>query len=127
VSNNKEEEKPSSTSSLEATIITKTAKTDHPINELIAKRWSARAFSTRPVERLKLLSILEAARWGPSSRNEQLWRYIVFTNDNPDNLAIMRICNDCKMTFITQSSIEEHIKTTGHKDIVKTSSGIIKT
>jgi hypothetical protein len=44
-----------------------------------------------------------------------------------DNLAIMRICNDCKMTFITQSSIEEHIKTTGHKDIVKTNSGIIKT
>jgi hypothetical protein len=48
------------------TMITKTAKTDHPINELIAKRWSARAFSTRPVERSKLLSILEAARWAPS-------------------------------------------------------------
>ena len=29
-------------------------------------------------------------------------------------------------TFITQSSIEEHIKTTDHKHIVKTSSGIIK-
>ena len=40
-----------------------------------------------------------------------------------DNLAIMRICNDCKMTFITQSTYQ----TTGHKDIVKTSSGIIKT
>jgi hypothetical protein len=38
----------------------------------------------------------------------------------------MRICNDCKKTFITQSGIEEHIKTTDHKDIVKTSSGIIK-
>jgi hypothetical protein len=43
-----------------------------------------------------------------------------------DNLATMRICNDCKKTFITQSSIDEHIKTTGHKDIVKTSFGIIK-
>jgi nitroreductase len=86
VSNNQQEEKPSSTSSLEATIITKPAKTDHPINELIAKRWSARAFSSRSVERLKLLSILEAARWAPSSRNEQPWRYIVFTNDNPEKL-----------------------------------------
>jgi nitroreductase len=87
VSNNQKEEKPSSSpSSLEATIITKPAKTDHPINELIAKRWSARAFSTRPVERLKLLSILEAARWAPSSRNEQPWRYIVFTDDNPEKL-----------------------------------------
>ena len=81
-----QEEKSSSTSSLAATIITKPAKTDHPINELIAKRWSARAFSTRPVERAKLLSVLEAARWAPSSRNEQPWRYIVFTNDNPDKL-----------------------------------------
>jgi nitroreductase len=86
VSNNQEKEKASSTSSLETTIITKPAKTDHPINELIAKRWSARAFSTRPVERKKLLSILEAARWAPSSRNEQPWRYIVFTNDYPEKL-----------------------------------------
>lgn len=86
MSNNQEQEKSTSTSLLNATIITKLAKTDHPINELIAKRWSARAFSTRPVERSKLLSVLEAARWAPSSRNEQPWRYIVFTNDNPDKL-----------------------------------------
>jgi len=33
-----------------------------------------------------LLSILEAARWAPSSRNEQPWRYIIFTNDNPEKL-----------------------------------------
>ena len=69
-----------------STMIAKTAKTEHPINELIARRWSARAFSTRPVEKSKLFSILEAARWAPSSRNEQPWRYIVFTNDNPEKL-----------------------------------------
>jgi nitroreductase len=67
-------------------IITKMAKTDYPINEIISRRWSARAFSTRSVEKSKLLSILEAARWIPSSRNEQPWRYIVFTNDNPEKL-----------------------------------------
>jgi nitroreductase len=77
------------------TIITKTAKTDYPINELIAKRWSARAFSTRPVEKSKLLSILEAARWAPSSRNEQPWRYIVFTNENPEKIKKARsVLND---------------------------------
>jgi len=42
------------------------------------------------------------------------------------NLATMRICNDNKKTFINQSSIDEHIETSRHKDIVKTSSGIIK-
>src|SRR5918995_3767881 len=79
-------------------IITKMAKTDYPISELIARRWSARAFSTRPVEKLKLLSILEAARWAPSSRNEQPWRYIVFTNDNPEILkraqSVLKEIND---------------------------------
>jgi nitroreductase len=80
------------------TVIKKTAKTDHPINDLIAKRWSARAFSTRSVEKSKLLSILEAARWAPSSRNEQPWRYIIFTNDNPEKLkkaqSVLKDIND---------------------------------
>ena len=79
-------------------IITKMAKTDYPISELIARRWSARAFSTKPVEKSKLLSILEAARWAPSSRNEQLWRYIVFTGDNPEKLkraqSVLKEIND---------------------------------
>ncbi|MFY9565761.1 MAG: nitroreductase family protein, partial [Nitrososphaeraceae archaeon] len=69
-----------------ATIITKMAKADYPISEIISRRWSARAFSTKHVEKSKLLSILEAARWAPSSRNEQPWRYIVFTNSNPEKL-----------------------------------------
>src|ERR1044072_10047805 len=71
-------------------LITKTAKADYPIHRLIARRWSARAFSTKKVEKSKILSILEAARWAPSSRNEQPWRYIVFANDNTEKLNIAR-------------------------------------
>lgn len=71
-------------------LITKIANTDFPIHKLIARRWSARAFSTKIVEKSKLLSILEAARWAPSSRNEQPWRYIVFTDENPEKLNIAR-------------------------------------
>jgi nitroreductase len=79
-------------------IVVKRAKTDYPVSEIIAKRWSARAFSPRPVENTKLLSILEAARWAPSSRNEQPWRYIVFTTDNPKILkkaqSVLKEIND---------------------------------
>ena len=50
-----------------AAIITKMATVDYPISEIISRRWSARAFSTKPVEKSKLLSILEAARWAPFS------------------------------------------------------------
>ncbi|MGH9804705.1 MAG: nitroreductase family protein, partial [Candidatus Acidiferrales bacterium] len=39
----------------------KLAKTEHPIHELLARRWSPRAFAEQPVEREKLLSLLEAA------------------------------------------------------------------
>lgn len=67
-------------------LITKIANTDFPIHDLLARRWSARAFSTKTVEKSKLLSILEAACWAPSSRNEQPWRYVVFTDDNREKL-----------------------------------------
>ena len=74
----------------ENNLISKIANTDFPIHNLIARRWSPRAFSTKTVEKSKLLSILEAARWAPSSRNEQPWRYIVFTDENPEKLNIAR-------------------------------------
>lgn len=74
----------------ETNLISKIANTDFPIHNIIARRWSARAFSTKTVEKSKLLSILEAARWAPSSRNEQPWRYIVFTDENPEKLEKAR-------------------------------------
>lgn len=55
----------------------KPAETAYPIHDLIARRWSPRAFDERPVEPEKLKSLFEAARWAPSSNNEQPWRFIV--------------------------------------------------
>ena len=59
------------------TQVDKAAQTDHPVLEPIAKRWSPRAFAQTPVEKEKLLSVLEAARWASSSNNRQPWRFIV--------------------------------------------------
>lgn len=50
---------------------------NYSVNELIKQRWSPRAYSSRPVEKEKLQSILEVARWAPSAFNEQPWRFIV--------------------------------------------------
>jgi len=49
----------------------------HPIHELHQKRWSPRAFSQKKIEMEKLLKVLEAARWAPSSFNEQPWSFLV--------------------------------------------------
>lgn len=50
---------------------------NYPILEAFEQRWSPRAYSDKPVEKEKLHSIFEAARWAPSARNEQPWRFIV--------------------------------------------------
>lgn len=50
---------------------------DHPVHELLTKRWSPYSFDVRSVTDEDLRSLFEAARWAPSSYNEQSWNYIV--------------------------------------------------
>lgn len=56
---------------------------DHPVHELVARRWSPYALADRPVPESDLRSLFEAARWAASSYNEQPWSYIVATRENP--------------------------------------------
>lgn len=70
----------------------KRAKTDHSIHEPLADRWSPRAFSDRMVEKEKILAMLEAARWAPSSFNEQPWSFIIATKDNPKEYERLLNC-----------------------------------
>ena len=65
----------------------KPAPTDFPVHDLIRHRWSPRAFADKPVEPAVLASLFEAARWAPSSSNEQPWAYLVATKDNPEDFA----------------------------------------
>ena len=70
----------------------KTAQPDHPIHELIARRWSPYGYAERSVTREDLRSLLEAARWAPSSYNEQPWSFIVATKDDAENHARVLSC-----------------------------------
>ncbi len=54
----------------------KPAITDKDIHPLIKNRWSPRSFDVRSVETVKLQRLFEAARWAPSSFNEQPWRFV---------------------------------------------------
>lgn len=67
----------------------KPAPSDFPVHQLIMDRWSPRAFSERPVPADVLRSLFEAARWAPSSNNEQPWAYVVATRDDHENFAEM--------------------------------------
>lgn len=60
----------------------KRAKTKYEIIEILAQRWSPRAFSDKAIESEKLKRIFEAARWSPSANNSQPWSFIVGIKDN---------------------------------------------
>ncbi len=68
------------------------ASNTYPIHDLLRRRWSPRAFDSKPVEPNKLLSLFEAARWAPSSFNEQPWAFIVGTKDSPADYAKVLEC-----------------------------------
>src|SRR5579864_3208295 len=68
------------------------AATDHAVHALIAERWSPYAFADRPVPHADLVALFEAARWAPSSYNEQPWSYIIATRDEPAEFAKLLSC-----------------------------------
>jgi nitroreductase len=70
---------------------TATATKDE-MHELLRKRRSSRAFSNTPVEPEKLASLFEAARWAASSYNEQPWRYIYATQNQPEDFERLLGC-----------------------------------
>ncbi len=70
----------------------KTAATDHPILPILSARWSPYGFDNRPVAEADLRSLFEAARWAPSSYNEQPWNYLVATQANPREFERILSC-----------------------------------
>lgn len=70
----------------------KHADPDYPILPALAERYSPYAFEPRLVEKDKLMSCLEAARWAASSFNEQPWRFFLATRDDEQAFERMLGC-----------------------------------
>jgi len=56
---------------------------DHPIEPLFIRRWSPRAMSGEALETGEILRLFEAARWAPSTYNEQEWRFLYTRREGP--------------------------------------------
>ena len=67
----------------------KPATTQHQLLDVIQNRWSPRAFDNRPIPREVQQRLFEAARWAASSMNTQPWRFIIATQDNPEQFQTM--------------------------------------
>ncbi len=70
----------------------KSAAAQYPILPAIADRWSPVAYAARPVEPEKLKRIFEAARWAPSSSNEQPWSFVIATSSEPAEFERLAAC-----------------------------------
>lgn len=51
-------------------------KAEYGVNKIFLDRWSPRAMSGEKLSNNELLTLFEAARWAPSSYNNQPWRFI---------------------------------------------------
>ncbi|MGE3953836.1 MAG: nitroreductase family protein [Parachlamydiales bacterium] len=63
----------------------------HPVHDLIKKRWSPCVFADRPIPEGKLKSLFEAARWAPSSYNEQPWHWVIAFKGTPEFQKILSL------------------------------------
>jgi len=64
------------------------ASLEHPIHPLLAQRYSPRGFDAgRAISDEALYQLLEAARWTPSSFNQQPWRYLYARHRAEDRFA----------------------------------------
>ena len=67
---------------------------DHPIQPMFIERWSPRAFTSEALPEPDLLTMVEAARWSPSSYNSQPWRFLYALRDTPDWTRFLDLLGD---------------------------------
>jgi len=56
-------------------------KKDYKVDDIFINRWSPRAMSGEPITDDELFALFEAARWAPSSHNNQPWRFVYAKRD----------------------------------------------
>ena len=79
-------------------MLKKLAQTQAPIHDIIAQRWSPRAFDhNKSVSKEQIVSMLEAARWAPSCFGDEPWRFIVWNKHT--NAAAWQKAFDCLGEF----------------------------
>ena len=83
----------------------KLAAADHAIHPAIQQRWSPRAFAPHPVEPEKLLSLLEAARWAPSSGNGQPWHFIVGAQGTATHARLVETLREGNLPWAAQAPV----------------------
>src|SRR5688500_12082224 len=78
---------------------------DHPIEQLFLRRWSPRAMTGAPVRQADLMRLFEAARWAPSTYNEQEWRFLYAHREGPHWQRFMGILAEANQTWCENAGV----------------------
>jgi len=66
---------------------------EHGVDRLFVDRWSPRAMTGESISQEELLTLFEAARWAPSSGNQQPWRALYAHRDTPSWPLFFEVLN----------------------------------
>jgi nitroreductase len=78
---------------------------EYPIEPLFIQRWSPRAMSGESVSRDELNSLLEAARWAPSSYNNQPWHFIYSFKGTPEWDQMLTLLAPANQTWCVNAGV----------------------
>jgi nitroreductase len=96
----------------------KPADTPLSLHPIIVKRWSPRSFEEKEIADDVIQRIFEAARWAPSSRNDQPWRFIIGKNKDKTWRMIFEILVDFNQKWAKRAPVLA--LAIGHKISAKT-------
>ncbi len=80
-------------------------KADYPIQPLILNRWSPRSMSGEPISDQELMPLFEAARWAPSSYNNQPWRFLYAKRETPHFATFFNLLVDFNKSWCEKAAI----------------------
>jgi nitroreductase len=80
-------------------------KAEQPVNDIFISRWSPRAMSGEEISEAELFSLFEAARWAPSSNNNQPWRFLYARRNTPHWNNIFQLLNESNQIWANKAAV----------------------
>ena len=80
-------------------------KPGYDIDPLFVNRWSPRAMNGEPLSDDELMPLFEAARWAPSSFNNQHWRFIYAKRDTPAWKTLFDFLGEFNQAWCTKAAV----------------------
>jgi nitroreductase len=80
-------------------------KADYPIEPLFLRRWSPRALSGESLTEREIMTVFEAARWAPSTYNEQEWRFLFARSDTQHWQTFFDLLGDANKAWCKNAAV----------------------